>query len=180
MLIERLQVEKTTSHRSVRGWGRVIAVLYETHWKELLQPSWERQMDLQHSQQHILHYWAGTPLQHQQANRLYRRMRVGAAQREISQDEGARFCLRATASSSTKNGRVASALPSSPSAPTSGTSPAIITCGSARCLPHRDGCSIHRSLLGRPRTSEAQALSFTVHYGYWSGTRLVVPSNSSR
>ena len=91
MLIERLQVEKTTSHRSVRGWGRVIAVLYETHWKELLQPSWERQMDLQHSQQHILHYWAGTPLQHQQANRLYRRMRVGAAQREISQDEGARF-----------------------------------------------------------------------------------------
>ena len=48
-------------------------------------------MDLQRSRQYILHYWAGTPLQHQQANRLYRRMRVGAAQRELSRDQGARF-----------------------------------------------------------------------------------------
>ena len=91
MPIERLEVEKITSHRSVRGRGGVIAVLYETQRKGLLQPSWEREMDLQHSRQHILHYWAGTPLQHQQANRLYRRMRVGAAQRELSRDQGARF-----------------------------------------------------------------------------------------
>ena len=48
-------------------------------------------MDLQHSRQHILHYWASTPLQHQQQNRLYRRIRVGAAQRELSRDQGARF-----------------------------------------------------------------------------------------
>ena len=48
-------------------------------------------MDLQHLRQHILQYWAGTPLQLQQANRLYRRMRVGAAQRELSRDQGARF-----------------------------------------------------------------------------------------
>ena len=46
---ERLEVEQITSHRSVRGRGGVIAVLYETHWKGLLQPSWEREMDLQHS-----------------------------------------------------------------------------------------------------------------------------------
>ena len=46
--IERLAVEKITSHRSVRGRGGVIAVLYETHWKGLLQPSWDREMNLQH------------------------------------------------------------------------------------------------------------------------------------
>ena len=57
--IERIEVGKITSHRSVRGRGGVIAVLYETHWKG---PSWEREMDLQHSRQYILHYWAGTPL----------------------------------------------------------------------------------------------------------------------
>ena len=45
------------------------------------------------------------------------------------------FCLQATASPRTKIGRVASALPSFPSAPTSGTRPAIITVGSARSLP---------------------------------------------
>ena len=89
--IERLEVEKITGHRSVRGRGGVVAVLYEIHWKDLSQPSWEREMDLQHSRQHILRYWAGTPLQLQQTNRLYRRMRVGAAQRKLSRDQGARF-----------------------------------------------------------------------------------------
>ena len=90
MPIERLEVEKITSHRSVRGRGGVIAVLYETHWKGILQSSWEREVDLQHSRQHILYYWAGTPLQYQQENRLCRRMRVGAAQRKLSRDQGAR------------------------------------------------------------------------------------------
>ena len=60
--IERLEVEKITSHRSVRGRDGVIAVLYGTHRKGLLQPSWEQEMDLQHSRQHILHYWIGTLL----------------------------------------------------------------------------------------------------------------------
>ena len=48
-------------------------------------------MGLQHSRQHVVRYWAGTPPQHQQENRLYRRMHVGAAQRELSRDQGARF-----------------------------------------------------------------------------------------
>ena len=48
-------------------------------------------MDFQHSRQHVLQYWAGTPLQHQQANRLYRCMRVGAAQRERSRNRRARL-----------------------------------------------------------------------------------------
>ena len=34
--IERVEVEKITSHRSVRGRGGLIAVLYETHWKGCL------------------------------------------------------------------------------------------------------------------------------------------------
>ena len=46
--IERLEVEKITSHRSVCGRGGVVDVFYETHWKGLLQPSWQREVDLQH------------------------------------------------------------------------------------------------------------------------------------
>ena len=39
----------------------------------------------------ILRYWTGTPNQHRQTNRLYRRMRIGAAQRELSRSNGERF-----------------------------------------------------------------------------------------
>ena len=48
-------------------------------------------MDLHLSRSHILRYWAGTPDQHRQTNRLYRRMRIGAAQRELSQNNGERL-----------------------------------------------------------------------------------------
>ena len=48
-------------------------------------------MDPQLSRTHILHYWAGTPDQHRQTNRLYRRMRIGAAQRELSRNNGECF-----------------------------------------------------------------------------------------
>ena len=48
-------------------------------------------MDLHLSRSHILRYWAGTPDQHRQTNRLYRRMRIGAAQRELSRNNGERF-----------------------------------------------------------------------------------------
>ena len=48
-------------------------------------------MDLQLSRHAILRYWAGTPNQHRQTNRLYRRMRIGAAQRELSRSNGERF-----------------------------------------------------------------------------------------
>ena len=48
-------------------------------------------MDLQHSRHHILRHWAGTPDQHRQSNRLYRRMRIGAAPRELSRNNGERF-----------------------------------------------------------------------------------------
>ena len=48
-------------------------------------------MDLHLSRSHILRYWAGTPDQHRQPNHLYRRMRIGAAQRELSRNNGERF-----------------------------------------------------------------------------------------
>ena len=88
---ERLEVERITGHQLVRGRGGVIAVLYETHWAGLLSPSWERELDLQHSRRHILLYWSGTPTQHRPTNRLYRQMRIGAAHRELSRSQGQIF-----------------------------------------------------------------------------------------
>ena len=78
-------------HQWVHGTGGVIAVMYETHWTGLSRPSWEREMDLQLSRQQILLYWAGTPNQHRQTNHLYRQMRIGAAQRELSRANSERF-----------------------------------------------------------------------------------------
>ena len=89
--VERLEVEQITGHQSVRGRGGVIAVLYQTHWKGLLRPSWEREMDLQHSRSQILRYWTGTPDQHRQTNRRYRAMRIGAAARELARAKGERY-----------------------------------------------------------------------------------------
>ena len=90
-LFQRLEVEKITGHQSVRGRGEVIAVVYETHWTGLPRSSWEREMDLQLSRHHILRYTAGTPNERRQTNRLYRRMRTGAAQRELSRSSGERL-----------------------------------------------------------------------------------------
>ena len=61
--VERSEVDKISSHRSVRGRGGAIAVLYETHWKGLLRPSWAREADLLHARQHILKSLAGVLLQ---------------------------------------------------------------------------------------------------------------------
>ena len=89
--LQRLEAEKITGHQSVRGRGGVITVLYETHWSGLSRPSWEREMDLQLFLLEILRYWVGTPNQHRQTNRLYRQMRIGASQRELSRSNGERY-----------------------------------------------------------------------------------------
>ena len=86
--LQRLEVEQITGHQSVRVRGGVIAVLYKTQCAELSEPSWEREMDIHLSRYHTLRYWAGTPDQHRQTNRLYRRMLIGAAQRELSRIMG--------------------------------------------------------------------------------------------
>ena len=54
-----------------------MAVLYKTHWAGLSEPSWWREMDLNLSRSHILHYWTAIADQQRQTNRLYRRMRIG-------------------------------------------------------------------------------------------------------
>ena len=40
---------------------------------------------------HMLRFWAGTPDQHRQTDRLYRRMGIGAAQCELFRNNGERF-----------------------------------------------------------------------------------------
>ena len=89
--LQRLEVEKITRHQSVRGRGGVIAVMYETHWTGLSRPSWAREMELQISRRDILRYSAGTPNKHRQTRRLYCRMRISAARRELSRINGERF-----------------------------------------------------------------------------------------
>ena len=48
-------------------------------------------MDLQLSHDGNLRYWAGAPNHHRHIKRLHRRMRIGAAQRELSRSNGERF-----------------------------------------------------------------------------------------
>ena len=48
-------------------------------------------MNLHLSRSHILRCWARTPDQHRQTDCLYRRMPIGAAQRELSRNNGERF-----------------------------------------------------------------------------------------
>ena len=94
----------------------------------LSEPSWEREMDLHLSRSHILRYWAGPPDQHRQTNRLYRRMWNGAAQRELSRNNGERFWRRATLVSHARSGSAATAIRRSPREPTFGTR-ATMGCG---------------------------------------------------
>ena len=77
--------------RIVRGRGGQLAVLYETHWRDLPHPTWEREAALQHSKHHILLYWAGSPLPHVAHNRRYRLMRKHSANRKLHRTQGLRF-----------------------------------------------------------------------------------------
>ena len=88
---QRLEVQKITRQQRVRGRVEVIAVTYETQWTGVSRPSWERRMDLQLFRHELFRYWAGTPNQHHQTNRVYRRIRNGAAKRELSRRNGERY-----------------------------------------------------------------------------------------
>ena len=81
--LQRLVVETIARHQSAGGRGDIIVVMYETHWTGLSRPSWEREMDVQLSRHARLHCRAGTPNQHRHTKRLYRRMKIGEAQREF-------------------------------------------------------------------------------------------------
>ena len=90
---QRLKVEMITRHQSVRDRDGVTAVMYETRWTGLSRPSWERGYGPSAfpPRTFALLGGAGTPNQRRQTNRLYRRMRIGVAQRELSRSNGARF-----------------------------------------------------------------------------------------
>ena len=87
----RLVVDQISGHQLVLDRGGVLAVVYETHWAELLSPYWEHERDLQHHRPPILRYWSGIPSQHRQVNRLHRQMRIEAAYRELSRSRGEIF-----------------------------------------------------------------------------------------
>ena len=89
--LERLEVDSITGHRIVRGRGGVIAIMYETRWAGLQRSSWEREADLQRFRHAILQYWVGSPQQYRVDNRAYRRLRIGAAHRELARARGQRY-----------------------------------------------------------------------------------------
>ena len=99
---------------------------YKTHWVGLSEPSWEREMDLHLSRSHILRCWAGTPDQHRQTKRLYRRMWIGAAQPELSRNNDERFLAPGHACA--RNGSTATTVRCCPREPTFGTR-ATMGCG---------------------------------------------------
>ena len=85
-----IDVAKITGHQCVRGRGGAIAVLYETHWKGILRPTWERELDLQAFRHLILAYWANGPEHHQPNTRQYQQLRINAAAREIARAKSER------------------------------------------------------------------------------------------
>ena len=89
--LKRLPVENITGHQPIRGRGRLIAVMYKTHWTGLSKPSCEREAVVLLSRHQILRYWAGTPNQHRHTNSVFRGMRTGAAQRELLSEQRRRF-----------------------------------------------------------------------------------------
>ena len=73
-----------------RSGGEVGSSRCYTRWAGLSEPFWERELGLQLSRTHILRFCAGISDQHRQTKLLYRRMRKGAAQGELSRNNGER------------------------------------------------------------------------------------------
>ena len=86
-----IEVTKISGHQYVRGRGGAIAVLYETHWKGILRPTWERELDLQAFRPKILAYWVSGPDHRQPNTRQYQQLRTNAAAREIARAKGERY-----------------------------------------------------------------------------------------
>ena len=131
--VERLEVDKISSHRSVRGRGGVIAVLYQTNWKGLLRP--------------ILGTRIGPPSLSPTHPRILGRCAPAAYGRRTGCTAVCAWvpsnvnspatrapvsCLTDTATSITKRGLAGSVAPSCLSAPTSGKRVKIIFGGSEK------------------------------------------------
>ena len=65
--------------------------MYETHWKGILRPTWERELNLQAFRHKILAYWASIPDHRQPNTRQYQQLRINAASREIARAKGERY-----------------------------------------------------------------------------------------
>ena len=128
--VECLEADKISSHRLFRCRGGVIAVLYETHWKVLPHLSWERESDLLHSRQHILHFRTSAPRQLRQTKWCTDACASVLLNANLPATRAPVFCLPATATSVAKVGLAGSTAPSSSSALTSGTRTKIIFGGS--------------------------------------------------
>lgn len=57
-----IEVTKITGHQCLRDRGGALAALYKTHWKGILRPIWQLELDLQ-----TLPFWASGP-DHRQLN----------------------------------------------------------------------------------------------------------------
>ena len=66
-------------------------VLYETHWKDILRPTWERELDLQAFRPKILANWASGPDHREPNTRQYQQLRINPASREIARAKGERY-----------------------------------------------------------------------------------------
>ena len=126
-----------------------------------------------------LRYWAATPNQHRQTNRLYRRMRFGAARRELSRSNGELFLapgvwlpLARQLAPPRLQHRAAQWDPFL----VQGRRRSVVTRESQRNYAH--GWSIFGSMFGRPWTDQASSLSGALHDFDESCTRLLVSENS--
>ena len=86
-----IEVIKFLGHQCVRGRGGAIAVFYETHWKGILRPTWERELDLQAFRTQILAYWASGPAHRQPNTRQCQQLRTNPVAREITRAKGERY-----------------------------------------------------------------------------------------
>ena len=177
-VLQRLKVEKITGHQAVRGRGGVIAVMYETHWTGLSGLSWEREIDLQLFRHEILRYWAGTPNQHRQTNRLYRRMRIGAAQRNFLGATASDSWRTVTAAFLGKNGLAATAPRCLPTKPIFGTRATTVCGGLGRSAPARPRRGYIGALFGRLGVDRASSSSGALHDFDRSGTRFLVSTST--
>ena len=89
--LQKLEVETITGGHSVRGRGDVIALLYKTHWVGLCEPSWSRKWTSTSPAPTFCVILSRYSDQHHQTIRLYRRMRISAAQRELSRNNREHF-----------------------------------------------------------------------------------------
>ena len=137
-------------------------------------------MDLHLSRPHILRYWAGTPDQHRQPNRLYHRMRIGAAQRELCCNNGERFLAPGYACVTRADWPRYhdTGFLREPTFGTQGRRWVMVPWKNQR--EHNRGQGIPGPLSGRPGADETSSSPGALHDFDRSRTRLLVPAGSHR